>query len=51
MTDASMLPFLDLLCGISQDGNERQKMNEDRTMDFTFGDMASLNGSLCYCPR
>jgi hypothetical protein len=43
MTDASVLPFLDLLCGISQDGSERVRMNEDGTTDSTFGDVALLN--------
>jgi hypothetical protein len=43
LTDASVLPFSDLLWGISKDGSKRVKINEDRTMDFTFGDVASLN--------
>jgi hypothetical protein len=43
MTDANVLPFLNLLCGISQDRSERGKMNEDETMNFTFRDVASLN--------
>jgi hypothetical protein len=43
VTDASVLPFSDLLCGISQDGSERVNMKDNGMMDLTFGDVASLN--------